>query len=236
MIEAKRVTYRMKKNGRTFSLENVDLAVPEGYITCLLGHNGAGKTTLMNLLYGLVIPDSGKVFYRGEPLTKKRLAACHREVIFCPAGWCVSHLSVRRNMEWMSILYPEFQWTVFEQAMERLRAGELFDQPFELLSTGERKKVELAYAAARNPGLLFLDEPFANLDPVVKMEVVELMVSLAREQGTGILVSTHLTEEITDLVDYIAVLEQGHMVEYGDREEVLERHRAADLGELLKSH
>lgn len=236
MIEAKHVTYRMKKNGRPFSIEDVNLAIPEGYITCLLGHNGAGKTTLMNLLYGLVKPDSGKVLYRGEPLTKKKLPSCHREVIFCPAGWCVPHLSVRRNMEWMSILYPELQWSVFEQTMEQLRAGELFDQPFELLSMGERKKVELAYAAARNPGLLFLDEPFANLDPVVKMEVVDLMVSLAREQGTGILVSTHLMEEISDLVDYIAVLEQGRMVEYGDREEVLERHRAADLGELFKSH
>ena len=117
MIEAKKSFYRVRKGRDCFCMNDVNLKLEEGYITGLLGYNGAGKTTLMNLLYGALTPESGEVWYKGNRVTKKNRDTYHDEVVYCDANWCIPHMTISRNLEFFSPLYPDFDRKQFDEVL-----------------------------------------------------------------------------------------------------------------------
>ena len=92
---------------------------------------------------------------------------------------------------------------------------------FGLLSTGEKAKVETAFLLARTPKFIILDEPLANIDPVFKTDILQILQRSVADNGTGVLISTHLLDEISEMVDYIYVMKNGQIVKQGDRFELL---------------
>ena len=208
-----------KENG--FAIKDVFINAEPGYITCLLGKNAAGKTTLLSLLYGMLRPKSGKVSWDGKEVKYKNLAAYHREVAYFGEKWCAEGLTVEKNVEMLSILYPTFDRELFDSLIKTAQAEGTLEKRYFELSTGERVKAELAFLIARKPKLIILDEPLANIDPVFKMDILELLQKGVAENGTGVLISTHLIDEISDMVDYIYVLDNGKIVKHGSRFELM---------------
>ena len=208
-----------KENG--FAIRDVFINAEPGYITCLLGKNAAGKTTLLSLLYGMLRPKSGKVSWDGKEVNYKNLAAYHREVAYFGEAWCASGLTVNKNVEMLSTLYPTFDRKLFDSLITLAQAESTLDKYYIELSTGEKAKVEIAFLLARKPKLLIMDEPLANIDPVFKADILELLQKGVADNGTGVLISTHLIDEISDMVDYIYVLDNGEIKKHGSRFELL---------------
>ena len=219
----------MKAKKEDFELQDVSLTLEPGYVSCLLGKNGAGKTTLLNLLYGMRKPESGEILWKDQPLNDKTLTDFRQEVAYVGEVWCAESMTVANNIEMLSVLYPTFDRTYFDSLMKLAGVEGCLDKPFSALSTGERVKVEISFMLARRPKLILLDEPLANIDPVFKVDILELLQRGVAENETGVLISTHLIDEISDMVDYVNVLENGRLVKSGTRFDVLGEGQLRDV-------
>lgn len=241
MLKVKNINYRVNKK---FSLSDIEFTVSDGYMTCLIGKNGAGKTTLMNVLYGCIIPESGSVYYDEKEIIKKDRKSAHirrmtefrRDAAFITGdSWCAENMSVEENVSLMRCMYDSFDYEEFERIMN------IFEFPsgnrkneYKLLSTGQKMQFQIAFHMARHPKLYLMDEPLANLDPVVKEDILELVRNKIAAENASVIMSTHLVEEISDMVDYVAVMENGNMKAFGSRDEIMEKSGAGSIRELVK--
>ena len=234
MIEAKNISFKYRRADK-FSIDNVSLKVEEGMISCLLGANGCGKTTVLKLLYGMLTPKSGNAYYNGDALCPRSLPACHEEVAFTGHCWCDTDITLEHNVEFLSLLYPSFDRDYYGKLLKCAGIEDKSDKLYASLSAGEKVKAEIAFALARRPKLLLMDEPLANLDPVFKTDVIELLQDEVSASGLGILLSTHLLDEIDDITDRIYLLDKGRLSAGGDRFEVLGDKEDTDLRDAVKN-
>ena len=234
MIEAKNISFKYKMTDK-FSIDGISITVEEGMISCLLGKNGCGKTTVLKLLYGMLTPKSGKVYYNGDVVCPRTLPGYHEDVAFMGHNWCDTDLTLEHNVEFLSLLYPSFDHDYYARLLKKAGIEDKSDKLYASFSTGEKVKAEIAFALARRPRLLLMDEPLANLDPVFKTDVIELLQDEVSSAGLGILLSTHLLDEINDITDRIYLLDNGRLSAGGDRFEVLGDNEDTDLRDAVKN-
>lgn len=231
-------TVRDHKGKHTgFKVHHVNFELEQGYFMCLLGENGSGKSTLLRLLYGLLTPDRGSICWKGKRIgdamesIRQEVAYVGEEDIF------FREKSIRENVEVLSRFYAGFQMEKFydylkqfecERGVEKKCIGEI--------STGQKRQIQLAFAMARSPRLLLLDEPTANLDPVFRVEFMELLQQLISREQISVLMSTHILDDVEEIADYICLLDCGKMVVFGDRECVIGQGKNEILRDLLRNN
>lgn len=215
MLEAINLKFRYGISG--FRIQGVSLTIEKGYVYALAGGNGAGKTTLLKLLYGALLPFTGKVLWKGSPLGAKTLAQFHREVAFTGEKWCDNHRTIAENAAFFKSLYPSFDDAYWESLLESMGLTEIAETvQYGLLSEGEARKADIAFALARRPELLIMDEPLANLDPVIKTDITELLRDAVARDNLTILMSSNLIDEIRGLADFFGVINDGVLVCWGE--------------------
>ena len=239
MIEVKKISYAygrsIAKGSKRFEVKDASLQLEAGYISCLLGKNGAGKTTLLNLIYGMLKPRKGEIRWNGEKLDRKTMNDYRQQVAYVGETWCSEGLTVEHNTELLALLYPEFDREYYDKIMKLAGMDRVRQTIYGKLSKGERVKTEIAFALARKPQFLILDEPLANIDPVFKTDILEILRQGVEDHETGILLSTHLLDEIASMVDFIYVMEDGKITKSGSRFELLGEDESVSLKEVLKS-
>ncbi|MCR4608895.1 MAG: ABC transporter ATP-binding protein [Eubacterium sp.] len=237
MLNVKNINYRYGNRG--FKVGGLSLNVEPGYIYCLLGDNGCGKTTFLKLLYGMMTADSGEITWNNDTIlsngriTHKSLAKYHENAAFTGEKWCIDELSLEDNTKLLRSLYPSFDMEYFYKLISDSGLKQDMNKPYAELSKGQKVKAEIAFSLARKPKLLILDEPLANLDPVYKTEILETLQDAVAENEMSIIISTHLLDEVTDMVDYIIFMKNGEITRSGDRLTVLEREGKTELRELF---
>lgn len=206
-----------------FALNEVSLDLPEGQVMGLVGINGAGKTTLLRLISGLAALDAGEIEVLGHRLPQAQVAA-RREIGFASEDM---RLYKGRSLAWhmalMRGIFPAWDDDYAATLIARfdLRA----EQPVGSYSHGQRVKALLLLCLARRPRLLLLDEPTTGLDPVARMEVLEALADVLREQHRSVLFSSHNTHDIEQLADRIVFLQGGRVLAQDDRESFIDRWR-----------
>ncbi|GGA80697.1 hypothetical protein GCM10011521_18770 [Arenimonas soli] len=206
-----------------FALQDITLQLPEGQVMGLVGVNGAGKTTLLRLLTGLAAPDAGQVQVLGHQLPDAQVAA-KRDIGFASEDMRLYRgQSLRWHMDLIRNIYP---------AWDEAYAGELVkrfdlrpDQAVGGYSHGQRVKALLLLCLARRPRLLLLDEPTTGLDPVARIEVLEALADVLRDERRSVLFSSHNTHDVEQLADTITFLHQGRLVASADKHSFLESWR-----------
>ncbi len=193
-----------------FAFGPIDLEVARGATVGLLGTNGAGKSTLLRLLLGLLHADAGVVEVLGRRMPAAE-ADIKREVAFvsedmapygaAPIGW---------HLDYVQSLVPEFDAAWARELLARFALTPT--QRARGLSRGQTVRLLLLLALVRRPRLLLLDEPTAGLDPQVRRAVRRELAGAAREAGTTILFSSHLTEDVEALADEVVILDRGRVV------------------------
>lgn len=239
MIKVEGLEYRSRK----FKMQNISFELEDGYILTLLGKNGAGKTTLLDMLYGVLKPTKGNVYWNGVDVTGAQAIEAQTEyghfrdevAYVGDKMWCMGEIAVEKNIALFSGLYQHWDAERFEAILERLGfSKERLQNRYEELSTGQKMQVQIAFHLARNPRLLLMDEPMANLDPVVKTDLWDLLSHQCRDEDMGLIISTHLVEEVNDITDYIAVLKDGNMVAHGECGRLLSENQCGDVRELIR--
>jgi len=175
--------------GRFPALAGVDLDVEKGEVVLLSGPNGAGKTTLLRVLAGLAPAHDGTVEVLGHDVRADRRAARRELALVGHDTFCYDDLTVAENLRFAARAAGR-PAAASQAAIERLGLGRLAGVTHGRLSAGERRRLALAVALAREPSLLLLDEPHAGLDAGGR-SVVDAVVSAASSEGCTVLLASH---------------------------------------------
>ncbi len=208
-----------KSFGKKKVLRSVDLLVPRGTTTALLGRNGAGKTTLLRILAGLLPRNGGEVRVAGidpgrDPRAVKEVTGYVPDTLRFHPRWrvrdAVDLVRSARRKRW--------------DESEAKRLADLFAlheaHHIETLSKGARAKLSLLLALAHRPKVVFLDEPASGLDPLARKEILSSLVDIMDREGTAILISTHRLDDVERLAERVAFLKDGEVAVEGVTEEL----------------
>ena len=233
MIEASGLT---KSFDTAHVLRGVDLTIPRGSVTGLLGKNGSGKSTLLKCLLGLLKPSSGTARILGEDgwnlsaEAKTQLGYVAQEVSLY--AW----MRVRQIIEYTAAFYPTWNQ---ELAIDLARRWELpTEDRVGPMSQGQQQKLALILALGHEPDLLILDEPVASLDPSARREFLSTILEITRDENRTVLFSTHITTDLERVADHVAVLKEGKIVyhdELDDLKDSVKRLRVTSESDLPSS-
>lgn len=201
-----------KSFGNVDAINDLNITIDEGDIYALLGHNGAGKTTTLRLLLGLLQADVGKISVFGHDPIKQGNAIRKMCGVLSEDVGLYEPLSVYDNLIYYASIYKMKKGNANKRIDELLEFFELQDQkylPVKGFSTGMKKKVAIIRAILHNPRILLLDEPTNGLDPVSTMKLREMLLTLAKENHTTIIMTTHNLEEVQKLCNKISIFRRG---------------------------
>jgi lipopolysaccharide export system ATP-binding protein len=205
-------------------VNGVSFEIQQGEIVGLLGPNGAGKTTTFYMTTGLVRPNKGKVFFDEREVTKWPMFKRARAGVgYLPQEASVFRkLSVRDNLRLVLQLQRRSRKQIKEkidELAEELHIGRILDSTGNVLSGGERRRVEIARALAIEPKFILLDEPFTGIDPVTIEEIQTILFKLKR-RGIGILITDHNVGATLRITDRNYILIDGRILAQGSSESI----------------
>lgn len=222
-------TKGLTKKYSKFTLGAIDLDIPEGFSTALIGANGAGKTTLIDILCGVNHKTGGEVTYFGtekdisDPALRERIGYCASNAFF-PLGFTAKDIAVS-----MDIAFKSFDRAKFAELCEKFEVDSEHTKkprPMHNQSDGNRMRTCLASVFARNTELLVLDEPGSSLDPLMRDRLCDRMREYL-DEGEGrksIIFSTHNIADMENAADYAIFMDRGHVIEQGFIEELKEKY------------
>ena len=206
MIELKHVT---KTFGDFKALDDLTLTVPKGAVYGLVGPNGAGKSTAIRLLTGVYRPDSGTVAIDGLPVYEN--TAVKQTIGYIPDDiFYFAPATLEDMRKFYRGLYPGFDDALFERLKEVFRLPE--KTPIRRYSKGMQKQAAFQLTLCCRPEVLVLDEPVDGLDPVMRRQVMSLILSDVAEHGTTVLISSHNLRELEDVCDHVGIMDHGKML------------------------
>lgn len=216
------------------ALKGINLQIEEREIFGILGPNGAGKTTLLSILCTLLLPDRGNVHILGmDGLHDGHQIRKRVNVVSGNANFLWS-LTVRENLHYYGMLYgligKEREEKV-ETLIDLFNLKEYRNIPFDELSTGMKQRLSLAKSLINDPEVLFLDEPTVGLDPNGASRIREEILSIHKERGMTVLLTTHNMREAEYLCGRIAFLKEGKILTTGTAEAL---KRMVRIGDLVK--
>jgi ABC-2 type transport system ATP-binding protein len=212
-----------KRYGKTWALQNCSIRVPAGRIAALVGPNGAGKTTFLHLAAGLIRPTTGEVRVFGRTPQEHRLLLLDRVGFVAQDTPMYSQFTVADMVHFGHELNLRWNQQIVETRLRSLNIP--FDRKIGKLSGGMRSQVALAMALGKNPELLLLDEPVARLDPLARREFMQGLTEAVAENGTSVLLSSHLVADLERVCDYLIIINGGQVQVAGDIDDLLAAHR-----------
>ncbi len=223
-----------------FKLDHVSFTVPEGTIVGLIGENGAGKSTIINASMGLIAKDEGRIVVLGD----EALANATKEqigVVFDGSNF-PEMLTPRAIGHIMANIYQHWDDALFEQLLAQFG---LPQKKLKQFSKGMKMKFAIAVALSHHPKLLVLDEATSGLDPVVRDDILDMLLDFVQEEDHSVLVSSHITSDLEKIADYIVFLHEGQVAFMEPKDELLEQygilqcsdaqHAALDPADCLRS-
>lgn len=206
MIEVKNVT----KYFDDFKvLDDFSLNVKKGTIYGLVGPNGAGKTTIINHINGVLSPNSGEITIGGERVYENE--KIKEKVLSISDDWFYfSTYTIKQMMHFYRDIYPDFSTQRYEAIKEIFRIDE--KRQIRKLSKGMKKQVAFWLSLSAMPEVLILDEPLDGLDPVMRKQVLSLVIADVTDREMTVLVSSHNLRELEDICDWVGIIHQGKMI------------------------
>ena len=206
MINAKNV---VKTFGAFRALDDFSMSVPKGCIYGLVGSNGAGKTTIINHIMGILLQDDGCITIDGENVFEnqslfQRVLCINDDWYFYP-GYTTKEMA-----KFYEGMYKNFNRERYEKLGTVLKIEE--NRQIRFLSKGMKKQIAFRLALSCMPDVLILDEPLDGLDPVMRRQIMNIIISDVAERQMTVLVSSHNLRELEDICDYVGIIHKGKMV------------------------
>lgn len=230
-LEIKNLT----KSFPDFTLDNISLELPSGCVMGLIGENGAGKSTTIKLILDILHKDEGTITILGRDNTDNiKLTKQDIGVVMDEMGIpeCFNALQVGKIMK-----HTFTNWDDAEYKNLLKKMSVPTKKMFKDFSRGMKMKLGIAVALSHKAKLLLLDEATSGLDPVVRDEVIDMLIDFTRDEGNSILISSHIVSDLEKLCDYIAFLHKGQLMLCEEKDELLSQYgilqcTAAQLSEL----
>lgn len=212
-----RHVYKKRKN---FSIENLNITIPRGYITGFIGPNGSGKTTTIQMLMDIVQADQGeiKIFDKSHKnhQVKQNIGFVYDDL------YMYEDFTIKKMKSFIAPLYETWNEELFKKY---LRMFELpYGQRIKQFSKGMKMKCSLLFALAHEPEFIVMDEPTSGLDPIFRRELLEILQELMVRENQTIFISTHITTDLDRIADHIIFIHNGQIVFQKSMEEIREHY------------
>ena len=206
----------VKKQLGKFSLDIPHLTIKEGYITGFIGQNGSGKTTTLKLIMNLLKADEGmiKVLGKDVRILSKQI---HEQIGFVgePTGYMLE-ATLEQTRQMLAPFYKTWDNTLFNRYVEAFHLDPF--KRFKEFSQGQHKQAALIMALSHRPKLILLDEATANLDPIIRGQILDILMEHMQNEETSVFYSTHITSDLDKASDYVIMMKNGKIVLYEDKE------------------
>ena len=210
MIEIKNIS---KSFGKLEVLKNVSLNFKAGECIALIGPNGCGKTTLIKSILGMVLPNSGEIFVKGENI--KNQFAYRNYIGYMPQiGRYPENMKIGQVLETIKQI-RDSKNALDEELIETYKLPGMINKAMRTLSGGTTQKVSAALAFMFDPEILILDEPTAGLDPIAAVLLKDKIIK-EKEKGKLILITSHQLSELDDLISQIVFMQEGEVIFHKD--------------------
>lgn len=217
----------ISKKYKDFSLQNVSFALPKGYVMGFVGQNGAGKTTTMKAILNMISYD-GEIKIFGEPATfsnvelKNRIGVVFDDIIFS------EFFNAVQVGRFLKGIYKEWDTSAYNGFVKRFSLPP--KKKIKDYSRGMKMKLQIATALSHNAELLILDEATSGLDPIVRSEILDMLMEFMQDENHSILLSSHILSDIERIADYITFIDRGKVLLCGEKTALLEQYGVLKCG------
>lgn len=208
ILEVKGLTKKYKNTD--FTLSDVSLSIPKGAIMGFVGENGAGKTTTINCILGTMLKDAGSVKIFDQEFSDDSFEIRNDIGVVFDTGSFGGNLTANKVAKVMRNMYSNWDDALFKSYLEKFKIPN--KKKIKAYSKGMKMKLELAVALSHHPKLLILDEATGGLDPLVREEVLDLLLDFIQDENCSVLLSSHITSDLEKIADYISVIHNGKVV------------------------
>lgn len=216
----------LTKTYKDFMLNGVSFSVPCGSIVGLIGENGAGKSTTINAVLGLIQKEAGSICVLGKEQLDNEIKE-QIGVVFDGNNY-PEIFSTRKLNRVMKDIYHSWEEHTFLNLLKNFSLSA--DKPVKQFSKGMKMKLAIAVALSHNSKLLILDEATSGLDPVIRDDLLDILLDFAQDETHSILISSHITTDLEKIADYIVFIHEGQVVFSKPKDELIEQYGIIKCG------
>ena len=216
----------LTKTYKDFMLNGVSFSVPCGSIVGLIGENGAGKSTTINAVLGLIQKEAGSICVLGKEQPDNEIKE-QIGVVFDGNNY-PEIFSTRKLNRVMKDIYHSWEEHTFLNLLKKFSFPT--DKPIKQFSKGMKMKLAIAVALSHNSKLLILDEATSGLDPVIRDDILDILLDFAQDETHSILISSHITTDLEKIADYIVFIHEGQVVFSKLKDELIEQYGIIKCG------
>ena len=202
-----------------FSIRNISFSLPEGSILGFIGENGSGKSTTMNCILNVLRKDSGKIEIFGKEMSDEDTDIRENIGVVYDSNNFPEHLTAEQLADIFEKIYSKWDNACFEEYMQRFSLPK--SQKIKTYSRGMSMKLAIAVALSHESKLLILDEPTSGLDPIMRDEILDVLLEFVKQENHSILLSSHITSDLEKIADYIVFIHDGEIILNKTKDELI---------------
>ena len=202
-----------------FAIKDISFSVPEGSIVGFIGENGAGKSTTMNCILNVIKRDSGTIEIFGREMTDEAIDIRENIGVVYDSNNFPEYLTAKQLADILGRIYSKWDDFCFEQFLRRFGLPE--SQKIKSYSRGMSMKLAIAVALSHDSKLLILDEATSGLDPIMRDEILDVLLEFVKQENHSILLSSHITSDLEKIADYIVFIHNGEIILNKTKDELI---------------
>lgn len=202
-----------------FAIKDISFSVPEGSIVGFIGENGAGKSTTMNCILNVIRRDSGTIEIFGREMTDEDIDIRENIGVVYDSNNFPEYLTAKQLADILGRIYSKWDDFCFEQFLRRFGLPE--SQKIKSYSRGMSMKLAIAVALSHDSKLLILDEATSGLDPIMRDEILDVLLEFVKQENHSILLSSHITSDLEKIADYIVFIHNGEIILSKTKDELI---------------
>lgn len=216
----------LKKSFDNFTLGPIDLNIPRGTIVGYIGQNGAGKSTTIKLLLGLLRPDFGEINILGKRDAQNVMLKDRIGVVFDDL-YIPQEMNLMQVEKFCSMVYSKWDEKRFYELKNEFKLSN--EKCIKNYSRGMKMKLGAAIALSHNAELLILDEATSGLDPIIRDEILDILLDFMQDENHTILISSHILSDLEKVSDYIAFINDGKLLFFEGKDELKEKYAICSI-------
>ena len=202
-----------------FAIKDISFLIPEGSIVGFIGENGAGKSTTMNCILNVIRRDSGTIEIFGREMTDEDIDIRENIGVVYDSNNFPEYLTAKQLADILGRIYSKWDDFCFEQFLRRFGLPE--SQKIKTYSRGMSMKLAIAVALSHDSKLLILDEATSGLDPIIRDEILDVLLEFVKQENHSILLSSHITSDLEKIADYIVFIHNGEIILSKTKDELI---------------
>lgn len=223
--------HNLSKDYGDFVLDRVSLSLPRGVIMGLIGENGAGKSTTINCILNEIQKDSGEILIFGKDHISDEMEIKRKIGVVFDENHFPDIFTPMEIGKYMSGIYSDWEWVTYRQFLEKFELPK--DKKIKDFSKGMKVKIAFTVALSHKAELLILDEATSGLDPIIRDDVLDMLIDFVQDENHSVLVSSHITSDLEKVADYITFLHKGQVIFSHEKDDLVDNYGIVNCGAAI---